>query len=195
MDVYGGLTRYVGAMIGAGRLPRMRVALVAPGPRNKRYAANPRYARAFRRRLLPAVSEAVQVAGRPVLMGQSLGALAALHVAWTNPGTFAGLFLQSGSYFTPELDGQESGFDFWPEVTGFVASVRAAQQAAPDAPVTTLVCGTLEENYANNLAMRDHLVAVGVETHWGEVRDGHTWTGWRDTLDPHLTDLLLKVWS
>jgi enterochelin esterase-like enzyme len=195
MDVYGGLTTYVGAMIGAGRLPRMRVALVAPGPRNKRYAANPRYAQAFRRRLLPALSDTVGVAGRPVLMGQSLGALAALHAAWTNPGALAGLFLQSGSYFTPELDGQESGFDFWPAVTGFVASVRAAEQAPPDAPPTTLVCGTAEENYANNLAMRDHLATVGIQTHWGEASDGHTWTCWRDTLDPYLTDLLLKAWS
>jgi enterochelin esterase family protein len=195
MDTYGGLTAYVGASIGAGRLPRMRVALVAPGPRNKRYAANQRYARALRRRLVPALCDTVRTEGGPVLMGQSLGALAALHAAWTNPGTFAGLFLQSGSYFTPDLDGQESGFEFWPAVTGFVASVHAAEQAAPDAPVTTLVCGTAEENFANNLAMRDQLARVGVETGWGEVRDGHTWTCWRDTLDPHLTDLLHRVWS
>jgi enterochelin esterase-like enzyme len=195
MDTYGDLTAYVGAMVGAGRLPRMRVALVAPGPRNKRYAANPRYARALRRRLLPELEATVEITGRPVLMGQSLGALAALHAAWTNPGTFAGLFLQSGSYFTPELDGQESGFEFWPEVTGFVASVHAAEQAAPDAPVATLVCGTVEENYANNLAMCDQLARVGVETRWGEVRDGHTWTCWRDTLDPYLTGLLLRVWG
>jgi enterochelin esterase family protein len=195
MDTYGGLTAYVGASIGAGRLPRMRVALVAPGPRNKRYAANQRYARALRRRLVPALCDTVRIERGPVLMGQSLGALAALHAAWTNPGTFAGLFLQSGSYFTPDLDGQESGFEFWPAVTGFVASVHAAEQAAPDAPVTTLVCGTAEENFANNLAMRDQLARVGVETGWGEVRDGHTWTCWRDTLDPHLTDLLHRVWS
>ena len=195
MDTYGALTSYVGSMIGAGRLPRMRVALVAPGPRNKRYAADPRWARALRRRLVAELGDIVRVEGRPVLMGQSLGALAALHAAWTNPGTFAGLFLQSGSFFTPELDGQESGFEFWPAVTGFVASVHAAEQAAPGAPVTTLVCGTAEENYANNLAMRDHLTRVGVQTGWGEVRDGHTWTCWRDTLDPHLTDLLHRVWS
>jgi enterochelin esterase family protein len=195
MDAFGGLTSYVGALVGARRLPRMRVALVAPGPRNKRYAANPRYARALRTRLVPELHATVEIEGRPVLMGQSLGALAALHAAWTNPGTFAGLFLQSGSYFTQELDAQESGFEFWPAVTGFVATVHAAEQAAPGAPVTTLVCGTAEENYANNCAMRDQLARVGVETGWGEVRDGHTWTCWRDTLDPYLTDLLLRVWS
>jgi enterochelin esterase family protein len=195
MDAYGGLTAYVGALIGAARLPRMRVALIAAGPRNKRYAANPAYARALCHRVVPALRDTVQIKGRPVLMGQSLGALAALHAAWTSPGTFAGLFLQSGSFFTRELDPQESGFEFWPEVTGFVASVRAAEQAAPDAPVTTLTCGTAEENHANNLAMRDQLARVGVVTRWGEVRDGHTWTCWRDTLDPHLTDLLLRVWT
>ena len=195
MDAYGRLTAYVGALVAAGRLPRMRVALVAAGPRNTRYAANPAYARVLATRLVPALRDAVGVEGRPVLMGQSLGALAALHAAWTDPGTFAGLFLQSGSFFTADLDPQESGFEFWPEVTGFVASVRAAEQAAPDAPVATLTCGTAEENHANNLAMRDQLSRVGVETGWGEIRDGHTWTCWRDTLDPHLTDLLTRVWS
>jgi enterochelin esterase family protein len=195
MDAYGGLTAYVGALIRAGRLPRMRVALVAPGPRNQRYAANPAYSRAVTRRLLPALRDAVQVEGRPVLMGQSLGALAALHAGWTEPSAFAGLFLQSGSYFTPALDPQESGFEFWPEVTGFVASLHAAERAAPGAPPITLVCGTAEENHANNVALRDQLTRVGVETAWGEIRDGHTWTCWRDTLDPHLTDLLVRVWS
>jgi len=195
MDAYGGLTSYVATLIGAGRLPRMRVALVAAGARNERYAANPAYARVLATRLVPALRDAVGVDGRPVLMGQSLGALAALHAAWTDPGTFAGVFLQSGSYFTADLDPQESGFEFWSEVTGFVASVRAAAQASPDAPVATLTCGTAEENHANNLAMRDQLSRVGVETGWAEIRDGHTWTCWRDTLDPHLTDLLTRVWS
>ena len=66
---------------------------------------------------------------------------------------------------------------------------------APGAPPTTLTCGTAEENLANNRAMLDHLTRVGVKTTWGERRDGHTWTCSRDTLDPYLTDLLLRVWS
>ena len=43
--------------------------------------------------------------------------------------------------------------------------------------------------------LADHLAAIGIETGWGEVRDGHTWTCWRDTLHPHLTDLLRRVSS
>ena len=90
MDAYGALTTYVGALIAEGRLPRLRVALVAAGPRNKRYAANPAYARALATRLVPALRDAVGRRGRPVLMGQSLGALAALHAAWTDPGASPG---------------------------------------------------------------------------------------------------------
>jgi enterochelin esterase family protein len=196
MDAYGGLTAYAGAMIASGTLPPFRVALVSAGPRrNKRYAANPAYSRALTNRLLPTLTDALPTLGRPVLIGQSLGALAALHAAWTSPATFGGLFLQSGSFFTAHLDPQESGFEHWRQVTGFVASVHASTQAAPDAPPMTLTCGTAEENHSNNLAMRDHLTVVGVETEWGEVRDGHTWTCWRDTLDPHLTRLLARVWA
>jgi len=196
MDAYGALTAYVGAMVAAGTLPQMRVALVSPGPRrNQRYAAHPAYSRALTNRLVPALTDAFATAGRPVLMGQSLGALAALHATWTSPATFGGAFLQSGSFFTAELDPQESGFEFWREVTGFVASVRAATRAAPGAPSVTLTCGTAEENLANNLAMRDHLASVGIDVGWGEVRDGHTWTCWRDMLDPYLTALLLQAWA
>lgn len=195
MDAYGGLTAYVGALVRAGRLPRMRVALLAPGPRNQRYAADPAYARALGTRLLPALRDTVRMEGRPVLMGQSLGALAALHAVWTDPETFAGAFLQSGSFFTPALDPQESGFEFWREVTGFVASVRAARQAPRDAPAISMTCGSAEENLANNVQLRDHLVSVGLDVSWAEIRAGHTWTNWRDTLDPHLTDLLLRAWS
>jgi enterochelin esterase-like enzyme len=43
--------------------------------------------------------------------------------------------------------------------------------------------------------MRDHLREVGMHVSWGEVRQGHTWTCWRDSLDPHLGDLLTKVWA
>ena len=118
MDAYGALTRYVGAAIAAGRLPRMRVALLAPGARNERYAANPAYAAALVDHVVPFLAKTCPSPVAPVLMGQSLGALAALHAAWTSPGVFSGLFLQSGSFFTPDLDPQESGFEYWAEVTG-----------------------------------------------------------------------------
>ena len=193
MDAYGDLTRYVGAAVTAGRLPRMRVALLAPGARNERYAANPAYAAALVDHVVPFLAKACPSPVAPVLMGQSLGALAALHAAWTSPGVFSGLFLQSGSFFTPDLDPQESGFEYWAEVTGFVATVLAAEVAAPGVPAIAIGCGTAEENCANNRLLADHLRRTGADVTWSEVRDGHTWTCWRDLLDPALTDLIRKV--
>jgi S-formylglutathione hydrolase FrmB len=58
-----------------------------------------------------------------------------------------------------------------------------------------MTCGTVEENLANNRAVRDALVAQGYDVYLFENRDAHNWVGWRDTFDPHLTDLLTKVWS
>jgi enterochelin esterase-like enzyme len=195
MDAYGELIRYVGAGIATGRLPRMRIALLAPGPRNQRYAANAEYTAALLDEVVPALATAWPSPVAPVLMGQSLGALAALHAAWTSPGVFAGLFLQSGSFFTPELDPQESRFEYWSEVTGFVATVLAATRAAPGVASIAIGCGSAEENLADNRLMAAHLAATGAEVSWSEVRDGHTWTCWRDLLDPALTDLLVKVWT
>jgi len=193
MAKYGMLLDYAGAMIAAGELPPMRIALLAPGARNERYAANPAYAESLTGHVVPAILEAFPTAGKPVLIGQSLGAVAALHAAWTSPETFGGLLLQSGSFFTEDLDPQEKGFEFWDEVTGFVSIVHAAETAAPRAPYVAMSCGSAEENYANNCLMADQLRRVGLDVDWGERPQGHTWTCWRDLLDPHLTDLVRRV--
>ncbi len=195
MDSLGGLTHYVGAMVESGALPPMRVALLSPGDRNKRYAANPAYAATLVDHVVPMLAEACPSPVLPVLMGQSLGALAALHASWTAPGVFAGLFLQSGSFFTPELDAQESGFEFWSEVTGFVATVLGAKRAAPGVATIAFGCGSAEENLANNRLMAAQLRHTGADVSWHAVRDGHTWTCWRDQLDPALTELLMNVWA
>jgi enterochelin esterase family protein len=190
MDQYGGVVRY------AATRPPMRVALLAPGRhRDKRYAANPAYAATLVDEVVPAITESFETRQRPVLLGQSLGALAALHAAWTAPGAFAGLMLQSGSFFTPDLDPQESGYSRFSQVTGFVATVMAARQAGPGRLEVAMTCGTAEENLANNLALRDHLREVGLNVSWGEVRQGHTWTCWRDSLHPHLAELLTRAWG
>lgn len=193
MAEHGMLLAYAGALIAAGELPPMRIALLAPGERNERYAANPAYAESLNGHVVPAVLAACPTAGRPVLAGQSLGAVAALHAAWTSPETYGGLLLQSGSFFTEDLDPQEREFEFWAELTGFISIVHAAEQAAPAAPYVAMTCGTAEENYANNCLMADQLRRVGVEVDWGERPQGHTWTCWRDQLDPHLTGLMRRA--
>ncbi|TDO34716.1 enterochelin esterase family protein [Kribbella sp. VKM Ac-2527] len=190
---YAGLTHYVGAMVNEGRLPPLRLALIRPGSRNLWYAANPQYGIALTEHVLPAIG-AQYKSKLPVLMGASLGALAALYAEWNHPGTFAGLFLQSGSFFTPETDPQESGFEFYAEVTGFVNQVLTAT-AAPSTPPVGLTAGTPEENVHNNRVMAAHLTSLGLDVAFDETPDMHNFTAWRDVLDPCLTDLLNRVWS
>lgn len=194
MDRFAQLIQYVAALVEADELPDMRVALLAPGPRDERYAANPAYPSMLGGTAVGRLLRKYPSDERPVLMGQCLGALAALHAAWNQPDAFAGLFLQSGSFFTRDLDPQESDYSRFGDVTGFVADVHAAAVAPPLPPIA-MTCGSAEENFANNVAMRETLQHLGVDVTWGEARQGHTWTCRRDLLDPHLTNLLRKVWD
>jgi len=183
-----GLTDYSAAMIASGELPPHRVALLAPGARNEWYSASPLYAGALVRGVLPAVAAEVAVRGKPVAVGASLGALAMLHAQDRHPGAFAGLFLQSGSFFTPEHDIQERGFSRWARVTAFVAEVLAGGRGTGAAPAV-LTCGAAEENIHNN---REMAAALGEQLH--ELADLHNYTAWRDALHPHLTGLLAALW-
>lgn len=172
-DRLAGITRFLGS---AG-VPPVRALLLDPGHRDAWYSANDAYARALHDEVLPSVPASMRIG-----VGTSLGALAMLHAYRHRPGAFDALFLQSGSFFTPELDPQESGFAGFGAVTAFVA--RELSAAVP----VVMTCGTVEENLANNLAMARRL---GAELH--EVRDAHNYTAWRDAFDPYLTGLLAKV--
>lgn len=192
-DRLAALTQFAAAGIGSGALPRHRVALLAPGERNEWYSASARYAGALVRDVLPAIRSAVGVDGPVVGMGASLGALALLHGQRRHPGTFGALFLQSGSFFTPQFDSQESGFPRYQRIVRFVrATLREGVQADP-VPVT-LTCGSAEENADNNRLMARTLANQGYPAALHEVPDLHNYTAWRDAFEPHLTSLLARTW-
>lgn len=192
-DHLASLTRYAGAMIERGSVAPFRVALLPPGDRNEWYSASATYGRALCTRIVPALHAQISVAGRPVGMGASLGALSMLHAQRGWPGTFAGLFMQSGSFFVPRYDSQESGFQRYARVTRFVGRVLRAPQAAEPVP-TVMTCGAEEENVHNNRVMKASLAAQGYPVSLHEVADLHNFTSWRDAFDPWLTGLLARLW-
>jgi enterochelin esterase family protein len=59
----------------------------------------------------------------------------------------------------------------------------------------TITCGAPEENLANNRAVATALRRQGHDVRVHVNRDAHNYVGWRDTLDPHLTELLARVWG
>ena len=191
------LTRFLEVAVESGRLPPMRAALIAPVDRDQIYSASAAYSRALAYEILPEVyRRAPTPHGRSmrVGMGASLGALAMLHLHRTSPSAFGALFLQSGSFFRMRSDKQESGFVRFRRISRFVGTVLTAD-AWPHPIPMMMTCGTAEENLANNRVVRDALAMQGYDVALHENRDGHNWTGWRDTFDPHLSELLSKVWT
>ena len=211
---FAGLSGYAAATIGAGVVRPFHVVLLPAGERLEWYSAFPAYARNLVLEVLPKLAAELGGGGPPVGIGASLGALAMLHAQWTRPGSFGGLFLQSGSFFQPRFDRQESGFARWLPIVRFTGRVlrgvpgppgtgkrgphgpRARAGRGKPGPIGPVVmtCGTVEENRANNESLAAALREQGSLLTFAANRDAHTWTGWRDALDPHLTSLLRRVW-
>ena len=103
---------WLAARTGAA-VPGAAAAAGGPRPQLRRV---PRYTEALVEVALPRARELAGTVGRPVGLGASLGALSLLHAAATWPGTFGGLFCQSGSFFVPRFDAHERGFAFYDRV-------------------------------------------------------------------------------
>jgi enterochelin esterase-like enzyme len=186
---YSSLLRLLDHLVALGEVPSFRAALLPPGPdRNERYSASARYARLLVDGWLPLLGP---VEGRPVVLGASLGAVAALHAHWTRPGVFGGLFLQSGSFFRRRFDSHESGFPRFGRIARFVSTVSGGRTATEPVP-TTITCGTGEENLGNNRFLAAVLRRDGWPATLVEHRDAHKWISLRDSLHPHLAELVLR---
>jgi enterochelin esterase family protein len=200
MDALAQLTHYATATVAAGSVPAYRIALLSPLDRDNWYSGSAAYGRTLATSVLPRLRYEVQVAGPVVGYGASLGALSLLATQLRHPGTFGGLGLASGSFFHPTDDPQESGFRrYWRIVDRVTDVLQGALRVGGETGVpwmrVGLVCGTVEENLANNRRMAAALDQSGHGVTFAEFRDAHNFTAWRDALDPHLTALLADVWG
>ncbi|HEV2781117.1 MAG TPA: alpha/beta hydrolase-fold protein [Actinophytocola sp.] len=193
-DRLAALGRFAATMVRHGRVPPFHLALATPGARDERYSANPAYATAMVGSVLPELRRTLGTDGPVVLMGASLGGLAALHIQRRHPTQVAGLFLQSGSFFVPQYDEVEKDFRYYNRIIRYVAAVLRGQGSGRAVP-TTLTCGTAEENVHNNRLMAATLRRQGYPATLHEVPDAHNYVAWRDSFDPYLVDLLAKVWA
>jgi enterochelin esterase-like enzyme len=191
-DRLAGITRYSAALVAAGRLPAHRVALLHPLRRDDWYSGSPEYIRSLTGPVVGGLRGRLAT-GPVVVMGASLGGLVSLVSAVRHPSMFAGVFSQSGSFFSPDKDAQESAYQYFSRVTDTVADVL--QSPVVSSQRIGLTCGALEENIANNREMAAALRRAGHRVTFAEVPDLHSYTAWRDALDPHLTAVLQDCWT
>src|SRR5205823_5283660 len=117
---YSALLELLDHLVSFGDTPEFRALLLPPGPaRNELYSASTRYANALANELLPEAGRHAPSEYPLVLLGASLGALAAVHAHVRSPGLAGGLFLQSGSFFRRRFDAHEAGFPRFARITRF----------------------------------------------------------------------------
>lgn len=187
------LTTYASGVVAVGAVPAFRLVLLQPVERDEWYAANPDYLAATAD-VVATVAAAVPVSGGPVVMGASLGGLSAVLAATMPDSPFVGAFSQSGSFFQPRLDPQESGYPYFDRVSAAVDRMTRAGPT-PSPRLIGMTCGALEENQVNNAALATALEQQGHLVMFRTHADLHNYTGWRDSLHPTLTELLARSWS
>jgi enterochelin esterase-like enzyme len=177
-------------LIGRHEVAPILVAFTNGHDRNREYGADPRQPEFVVREVLPAVRERFGVSEDPEdlgLMGASFGGVTSLFTAWTHPGVFRRLLLQSGSFVFTDIGhhGRSALFD---PVVKFVNEVRAAP-ARLEVDRVFLSCGQFESLIWFNRSLHPLLKEVGIDTRYVEAPDGHNWIGWRDRLRDGLTYL------
>jgi enterochelin esterase family protein len=120
-------------------------------------------------------------------MGASFGAVASLHAAWSNPGVFGRLLLESGSFAFSDI-GHHRRTPVFDPVARFVNDFRRAPRTP--AQRIYLSCGIYESLIYENRSLVPLLTAANLQVRFEEVRDGHNWENWRDRLQTGLTWLL-----
>ena len=188
---YAGMGTVLDNLMGRRLMADTVVAFVDPADRFAEYGASLRHSRFLTKELVPTLERTLPVrrdpAGR-VVMGASLGAIAALTTATQTPGFYGGLLLQSAT-FVYSMDGLRAGMD--PKldaVVKFVERIREQPTRVTDRIFQSI--GAFEPSAARNRAMATTLGAMATQLRVEEGLDGHTWIGWRDRLLDGLTWLL-----
>ena len=163
------------------------VAFTSGVDRNREYAANPKQVTFLVDELLPALRSRFGVSDDPRdlgPMGASFGGVSSLYAAWSRPGVFGKLLLQSGSFVFTDIGHHGRGPLFDP-VVEFVNEFRT--DPGRIRARTFLSCGTFESLIWFNRSLRPLMKDAGVDVRFVEAQDGHNWIAWRDRLRDGLT--------
>ncbi len=163
-------------------IPPMVVAFTSPGDRLREYGANPAHAKFICRELVPRMEQEFPLIDSPDgrgVLGASFGAVAALHAAWSFPGAFSRVLIQSGSFAFSEIGPHGRGKIF-DSVVDFMNDFRS--HPGQPADKVFMSCGVYEPLIYENRSLLPLLQKTGLKIRYVEARDGHNWENWRDRL-------------
>jgi len=163
------------------------VAFTSGHDRNREYGADPRQPAFLVDELLPALKKRFPITDDPSelgIMGASFGGVTSLFTAWSRPGVFGKLLLQSGSFVFTDI-GHHGRSELFDPVVDFVNDFR--RDPARIGARVFLSCGTFESLIWFNRSLRPLLRDAGLDVRFVEAQDGHNWINWRDQLRNGLT--------
>jgi enterochelin esterase family protein len=179
---FSGFANVLDNLIHRFEIPSLVVALIQSPNRNVEYAGNEMHARFVVDELVPLLEKRYPLLDNPgerALVGASFGAVAGLHIAWSRPGTFGKLLLQSGSFAFTDIGDHDKGPLFDP-VVEFVNAFR--EDPGRPADQVFLSSGTYESAIYFNRSLLPVLQGTGADVRLVEAQDGHNWENWRDRL-------------
>jgi enterochelin esterase-like enzyme len=184
---HAGLATALDNLIHRGEVPPLIAVLTQPGERNGEYTGDPRHADFLTGEVLPFVRERFPIRPGPegtVLLGSSLGAVAALSTAFRHPGVYGALALKSGSFIFDRglLEDRDPLFE---RIADLVDEIRGDPARLPGR--VFVGCGVYEGLIGQNRVLARFLGEQGAEVRFVETRDGHHWQNWRDQLHASLS--------
>lgn len=185
------IDRWAGAHIAAGGLPPLRIVLADAPRRMQWYSGSPGYLRSVRL-AFDALEQIYRINAPIAVAGASLGGLTSMLVGMRDPRVGA-VFSQSGSFFDPRIDDSDSSFRWFDRIAREVSGISATRLRT-DLRIG-MVCGAREGNQPLNERLALGLRSSGWKVLYEAFPDLHNWTGWRDSLDPMLANLLREAWS
>jgi enterochelin esterase-like enzyme len=177
-------------LIHRGEIAPTIAAFLHPKDRLVEYANSAEHARFLTDELLPHLeTEFPLVSNRTgrTLLGASFGAIAALSTAYASPSTYGSLVLMSGSFVFADAGTDHGGGPVFDPVVQFVNHYRERPRRVAERLFVS--CGLYEPLIIPNRSIVPIFESAGMQVHYVEARDGHTWENWRD----RLRDALLWV--
>jgi enterochelin esterase-like enzyme len=170
------LGRALDVLIAHRRIEPLRAVLLDPKARHAEYIASRDHATHVVNEVFPHVARRVSLDGPHGIMGASLGAVAALHTAYSYPGMFDRVFLQSGTFALephPELTDE-----MFRSINAFC--LPAMRHSRLGSARVAISCGRYESLIDWNRRLAAALADQFVDVDFVEVWAGHDWGAWRD---------------